>query len=269
MTSPQHPPVTGLYDPTAEHDACGVAFVATLRGTPGRDIVDAALTALANLDHRGAVGAEADTGDGAGILTQIPDAFLRDVIDADLPAPGRYAVGLVFLPTEADALTDAVVGVEKIVRDEGLDVLAWRDVPVTAAMRDALSPADLSAGWRLACLAEADAPVTLEIAQWSPRILDDQTDVPFEPGEGTGVVVDVGTTTLVAQAVDLETGRVLQVATALNPQARFGADLMTRLHAESVEPGVQTRLVRAAVGELVSRVVGAGEVCDAVLGATP
>lgn len=132
MTSPQHPPVTGLYDPAAEHDACGVAFVATLRGTPGRDIVDAALTALANLDHRGAVGAEPDTGDGAGILTQIPDAFLRDVIDADLPAPGRYAVGLVFLPTEADALHDAVVGVEKIVRDEGLDVLAWRDVPVAA-----------------------------------------------------------------------------------------------------------------------------------------
>lgn len=132
MTSPQHPPATGLYDPSAEHDACGVAFVATLRGTPGRDIVDAALTALANLDHRGAVGAETDTGDGAGILTQIPDAFLRDVIDAELPAPGRYAVGLVFLPTEADALHDAVVGVEKIVRDEGLDVLAWRDVPVAA-----------------------------------------------------------------------------------------------------------------------------------------
>ena len=132
MTSPQHPPVTGLYDPAAEHDACGVAFVATLRGTPGRDIVDAALTALANLDHRGAVGAETDTGDGAGILTQIPDAFLRDVIDAELPAPGRYAVGLVFLPTETDALHDAVVGVEKIVRDEGLDVLAWRDVPVAA-----------------------------------------------------------------------------------------------------------------------------------------
>ena len=132
MTSPQHPPVTGLYDPTAEHDACGVAFVATLRGTPGRDIVDAALTALANLDHRGAVGAETDTGDGAGILTQIPDAFLRDVVDAELPAPGHYAVGLVFLPTEPDALHDAVVGVEKIVRDEGLDVLAWRDVPVAA-----------------------------------------------------------------------------------------------------------------------------------------
>jgi glutamate synthase (NADPH/NADH) large chain len=132
MSGDQRPTAQGLYDPRAEHDACGVAFVATLRGTPGRDIVDAALTALANLDHRGAVGAEPDTGDGAGILTQIPDAFLRDVVDADLPAPGRYAVGLAFLPTEADALHDAVVGVEKIVRDEGLDVLAWREVPVDA-----------------------------------------------------------------------------------------------------------------------------------------
>src|SRR5665647_1039346 len=76
-------PPEGLYDPAAEHDACGVAFVATLRGTPGRDIVDAALTALANLNHRGAVGAEADSGDGAGILTQVPDAFIRHVVVAD------------------------------------------------------------------------------------------------------------------------------------------------------------------------------------------
>ena len=79
------PEAQGLYHPAFEHDACGVAFVATLRGTPGRDIVDAGLTALLNLDHRGAVGAEETTGDGAGILTQIPDAFLRDIIAADLP----------------------------------------------------------------------------------------------------------------------------------------------------------------------------------------
>ncbi|RHA44644.1 hypothetical protein, partial [Cellulomonas rhizosphaerae] len=74
MAAPPGPrAATGLYDPAAEHDACGFAFVATLRGTPGRDIVDAGLTALLNLDHRGAVGAEEDSGDGAGILTQIPD----------------------------------------------------------------------------------------------------------------------------------------------------------------------------------------------------
>src|SRR5665811_351924 len=123
-------PAEGLYDPAAEHDACGVAFVATRAGTPGRDIVDAALTALANLNHRGAVGAEADSGDGARILTHVPDAFIRDVVGADLPAPGHYAIGLAFLPTDPDAQHDAVVGVEKVVRDEGLELLAWRDVPV-------------------------------------------------------------------------------------------------------------------------------------------
>ncbi len=120
---------TGLYDPLAEHDACGVAFVATLRGAAGRDIVDHALTALRNLDHRGAVGAEPDTGDGAGILTQVPDAFVRDVVAADLPAPGRYAIGLAFLPTDPEERGATVEGVARIVAEEGLEVLAWRDVP--------------------------------------------------------------------------------------------------------------------------------------------
>jgi len=128
------PGARGLYDPAAEHDACGVAFVATLRGTPGRDIVDAALTALRNLDHRGAVGAEVDSGDGAGILTQIPDAFLRDVIPADLPAPGRYAVGIAFLPQDRDDADKTARRVEEIAAQENLAVLAWRDVPVTAGL---------------------------------------------------------------------------------------------------------------------------------------
>ncbi|GAA2520730.1 glutamate synthase large subunit [Rarobacter incanus] len=123
-------PAQGLYNPEAEHDACGVAFVATLRGTAGRDIVDAALTALENLDHRGAVGAEENSGDGAGILTQIPDAFLRDVIDAELPAVGHYAIGIAFLPGELAAADQAATGIEKIAAQVGLDVLAWRDVPV-------------------------------------------------------------------------------------------------------------------------------------------
>ncbi|ROS74396.1 glutamate synthase large subunit [Cellulomonas sp. PhB143] len=136
MTTPLHRPsapgAQGLYDPAAEHDACGVAFVATLRGTPGRDIVDAGLTALLNLDHRGAVGAEENSGDGAGILTQIPDAFLRDVVDADLPPVGRYAIGTAFLPTDAAAADVAARGFEAIATEEKLTVLAWRDVPVTA-----------------------------------------------------------------------------------------------------------------------------------------
>lgn len=135
--TPAHPgthgSVTGgLYDPSAEHDACGFAFVATLRGTPGRDIVDAGLTALLNLDHRGAVGAEVDSGDGAGILTQIPDAFLRDVVDAELPPVGSYAIGMAFLPVDDEERARVVQGVEAIAAEEKLDVLAWRDVLVTA-----------------------------------------------------------------------------------------------------------------------------------------
>ncbi|KLN34762.1 glutamate synthase [Cellulosimicrobium funkei] len=144
MTTPQYrdahrapalsapPTASGLYDPAAEHDACGVAFVATLRGTPGRDIVDAGLTALLNLDHRGAVGAEENSGDGAGILTQIPDAFVRDVVDAELPPAGHYAIGMAFLPQDAGAAAEAARGVEAIAAEEKLEVLAWRDVPVTA-----------------------------------------------------------------------------------------------------------------------------------------
>ena len=92
--SPAFPAAQGLYDPANEHDACGVAFVATMRGEPGHDIVELALTALRNLDHRGAVGADPDTGDGAGILTQIPDAFLREVVEFPLPPRRSYAVGV-------------------------------------------------------------------------------------------------------------------------------------------------------------------------------
>ncbi|MGO3483500.1 MAG: glutamate synthase large subunit, partial [Cellulosimicrobium funkei] len=144
MTTPQYrdahrapalsapPTASGLYDPAAEHDACGVAFVATLRGTPGRDIVDAGLTALLNLDHRGAVGAEENSGDGAGILTQIPDAFVRDVVDAELPPAGHYAIGMAFLPQDPEAAATTARAVEAIAAEEKLEVLAWRDVPVTA-----------------------------------------------------------------------------------------------------------------------------------------
>src|SRR4051794_866745 len=126
------PSPQGLYDPAAEHDACGFAFVATLRGTPGRDIVDAGLTALLNLDHRGAVGAEEDSGDGAGILTQIPDAFLRDVVDAELPPAGFYAIGMAFLPVDEAEQRTMVASIESIAAEEKLDVLAWREVAVTA-----------------------------------------------------------------------------------------------------------------------------------------
>src|SRR3954468_14573491 len=102
------PPVQGLYDPAFEHDACGVAFVADMHGRRSNAIVRDALTALHNLDHRGASDAEPNTGDGAGILLQLPDAFLRAVSGLELPKPGAYAVGLVFLLDDDARVAEAV-----------------------------------------------------------------------------------------------------------------------------------------------------------------
>nr|WP_246367357.1 glutamate synthase large subunit [Microbacterium marinum] len=118
-----------MYNPAFEKDACGLAMVATLRGEAGHDIVDLALTALRNLEHRGAIGSDAGTGDGAGILTQMPDAFLREVVEFDLPAAGEYAVGLAFLPIERDERDAQKAAIVRIAESEGLTVLGWRDVP--------------------------------------------------------------------------------------------------------------------------------------------
>ncbi|HLR84245.1 MAG TPA: glutamate synthase central domain-containing protein, partial [Nocardioidaceae bacterium] len=128
------PPAQGLYDPRDEHDACGVAMVATLSGDASNDIVAKALTALRNLDHRGASGAEPDSGDGAGILLQVPDAFLRAVVDFDLPPRGAYAVGLAFLPADEDDATKARESVERLAAEERLRVVGWRDVPIDPSM---------------------------------------------------------------------------------------------------------------------------------------
>ncbi|MGW0789300.1 glutamate synthase large subunit [Streptomyces sp. NPDC002911] len=119
----------GMYDPRNEHDACGVGFVATLTGVASHELVEQALTVLRNLEHRGATGSEPDSGDGAGILLQVPDAFLREEAAFELPEAGSYAVGIAFLP--ADDSTDSVKQIEKIAAEEGLDVLGWRQVPVT------------------------------------------------------------------------------------------------------------------------------------------
>ncbi|HEY4152353.1 MAG TPA: glutamate synthase subunit alpha, partial [Pseudolysinimonas sp.] len=123
------PAAQGLYDPRAEKDACGLAMVATLRGTAGHDIIALALDALRHLEHRGAVGSDAGTGDGAGIVTQIPDAFLRAVTDFDLPPVGRYAVGMAFLPLDEVAARALKDGIAAIAHEEGLRVLGWREVP--------------------------------------------------------------------------------------------------------------------------------------------
>ncbi|MEU2349374.1 glutamate synthase large subunit [Modestobacter sp. NPDC049651] len=124
------PAPAGLYDPANDSDACGVAFVADVQGRSTRAIVAAGLTALHNLDHRGAAGAEPNSGDGAGILTQVPDALLRAVVDFDLPPAGEYAVGIAFLPADATERAAVVDGVAQLAAEEGLTVLGWRDLPV-------------------------------------------------------------------------------------------------------------------------------------------
>jgi len=126
------PPAQGLYDPSAEHDACGVAFVVDARGRRSRAIIDQGLTALHNLDHRGAAGAEPSSGDGAGILTQIPDALLRQEVGFFLPGAGSYAVGMAFLPADEADTEKAVDIIERIAEEEGLAVLGWRPLPVDA-----------------------------------------------------------------------------------------------------------------------------------------
>src|SRR5438270_7002663 len=113
----------GLYDPAYEHDACGVAFVADMSGRRSHDVVVKGLSALCRLDHRGARGAEPNTGDGAGIMIQVPDDFYRAEVDFDLPPPGSYATGLVMLPTTEVDAAQAIRVLEKYAVVEGADIL--------------------------------------------------------------------------------------------------------------------------------------------------
>ncbi|MGW6571340.1 glutamate synthase large subunit [Streptomyces sp. NPDC054945] len=125
------PAQQGMYDPRNEKDACGVGFVANLTGEATHTLVEQALTVLRNLEHRGATGSEPDSGDGAGILSQVPDAFLREVAGFELPEAGGYAVGIAFLPADGTAQAVAVERIEAIAAEENLTVLGWREVPVT------------------------------------------------------------------------------------------------------------------------------------------
>ncbi len=133
------PKATGLYDPAFDKDACGLAMVATLRGTPGHDIIALALEALRNMEHRGAVGADSGTGDGAGITTQVPDAFFRSVVDFDLPPAGHYLAGMAFLPRDTVRRAEVRERVSSLGAEEGLTVLGWRSVPTDPRVLGALA----------------------------------------------------------------------------------------------------------------------------------
>ena len=123
-----YPHAQGLYNPANEHDACGVAMVATLNKIATHEIVEKALTALRNLEHRGASGAEPDSGDGAGILIRIPDRFFQEVVEFDLPASGSYATGIAFI----EKGVDVEVEIARIAHEEGLKVLGWRELPINS-----------------------------------------------------------------------------------------------------------------------------------------
>ncbi len=127
------PRAQGLYDPAGEHDACGIGLIGHMEGQASHDIVNDGLRMLARMEHRGARGAEPNTGDGAGILTAIPDAFFRQTFSADLPPPGRYAVGMVFFPRDLKARMACRRVLERYIVEHGQKVLGWRDVPTDAA----------------------------------------------------------------------------------------------------------------------------------------
>ncbi|HEY1206150.1 MAG: ASKHA domain-containing protein [Bryobacteraceae bacterium] len=138
------------------------------------------------------------------------------------------------------------------------------DVPITAEMGAVLSSEELANGWRLACRAGASGPVVVEIEQWSVHVLTDETRLALEPAEGFGIAIDLGTTTLVAQLVDLASGDIIAVETALNPLCRHGADVMSRVQFEIEQPGVLRRLIRRSLGAMVADLAG-GRVLREVL----
>ena len=132
-TSADPPQATGLYDPSFEHDACGVGFVVDVAGRRSHRVIERGLQVLINLLHRGACGCEANTGDGAGILIQMPDRFLRKVtapLGIDLPLTGRYGAGMVFLPRDVRQRDQVRRECDRIIREEGQEPLGWRPVPI-------------------------------------------------------------------------------------------------------------------------------------------
>src|SRR5687768_10704729 len=130
------PAQQGLYHPSYEHDACGVGFVAHIKGKKSHSIVEQGLSVLKNLSHRGAVGWDPKLSDGAGLLIQMPDRFLREEMakqGVKLPPAGQYGVGMVFLPRDPASRIACEYEIERAIKDEGQTLLGWRDVPVDNA----------------------------------------------------------------------------------------------------------------------------------------
>ena len=134
LANPDLPAAQGLYDPRNEHDSCGVNFVVDMQGRRSHKIVAQGFGALCALEHRGAIGAEPNTGDGAGMLIQVPDRYFRAVVDFDLPEAGAYVTGIGFLPADSDLAGEVRVQIEKLAESEGFTLLGWREVPTDSSM---------------------------------------------------------------------------------------------------------------------------------------
>ncbi len=169
---PTRPPAGGLYVPGFEHDACGIALVADLKGRRSHELVERAVRALEHLAHRGATGSEEDSGDGAGILVQVPDAFYRDVVDFELPPAGGYATGIAFLSRDAVEADKARNAVESLAAEEGMTVLGWRSVPVDDRSLGSVARGDMPSMHQLFV-----APLAT-------------TQLPRRPGEDPAIAVD-------------------------------------------------------------------------------
>ncbi|MGD0580695.1 MAG: ASKHA domain-containing protein [Bryobacteraceae bacterium] len=139
------------------------------------------------------------------------------------------------------------------------------EVPVSDEMREALSEEEIEDGWRLGCFAVAKGPVTVEVEQWTAPVLVGHETLEAEPRQGLGIAIDLGTTTLAAQLVDLSNGEVVATETGLNPQARHGADLMSRIGFDMAQPGILRGLIREELGAMVRSLAGYGQVEEILL----
>lgn len=150
----------GLYDPVFEHDACGIGFVVNMDGTRSHELIEEGITILNNLEHRGAVGSDQKSGDGAGMMLQIPHGFFKKSLDFKLPQPGQYGVGFLFLPSEKPALEQAKGMIAETCREEGFNLLGWRPVPHNTECLGEVARMSIPALWQvfLGCDSHPEAP---------------------------------------------------------------------------------------------------------------
>ena len=209
----------GLYHPWFEHDACGVGFVCHVKGERSHDIIQKGLQILQNLTHRGACGCDPLTGDGAGLLIQVPDEFLRQAckpLRIELPEPGKYGVGMVFLPRDVRERNFCLKSCEKIIKEEGQKFLGWRPVPVDKSAAGPLARQNMPEIRQIFVAAafaavgpRGDLPSTLELIRTVP--------LPGVVGRFDHFAVDIKAKRLFVAALGNDTLEVVDLADRLAP----------------------------------------------------